>query len=94
MNSKSLEFILGFFCWVTNLSLVDREEYMKKVGDSMKTTDFLVTCLENEGNKHVFGICWKGDSSIQFIVVRHEQSAAFMAYVYGQLTVMYPFVKT
>jgi acetolactate synthase-1/2/3 large subunit len=54
----------------------------------MKTTDLLVKCLENEGVKHVFGIVGKEtldlvhsitDSSIQFVVVRHEQSAAFMA---------------
>jgi acetolactate synthase-1/2/3 large subunit len=61
----------------------------------MKTTDLLVKCLENVGVKYVFGIVGKEtidfvhsltDSSIEFIVVRHEQSAAFMANIYGQLT--------
>lgn len=60
----------------------------------MKTTDLLVKCLESEGVKYTFGIVGKEtldlihsitNSSIQFIVVRHEQSAAFMASIYGQL---------
>ncbi|MFZ3591550.1 acetolactate synthase large subunit [Bacillus sp. DJP31] len=61
----------------------------------MKASDLLVKCLENEEVKYVFGIVGKEtldlvhsitDSSIEFIVVRHEQSAAFMANIYGQLT--------
>lgn len=61
----------------------------------MKASDLLVTCLENEDVKYVFGIVGKEtldlvhsltESSIEFIVVRHEQSASFMANVYGQLT--------
>ena len=54
-----------------------------------------VKCLENEGVEFIFGIPGEEnlhvmdallDSSIQFITVRHEQGAAFMADVYGRLT--------
>ncbi|MBO4981109.1 MAG: acetolactate synthase large subunit [Lachnospiraceae bacterium] len=55
----------------------------------------LVKCLEAEGVKYIFGIPGEEnlevmeaikDSEIQFITVRHEQGAAFMADVYGRLT--------
>ena len=55
----------------------------------------LVRCLENEGVKYVFGIPGEenihfidalGDSSISFILVHHEQSASFMAEMYGRVT--------
>jgi acetolactate synthase-1/2/3 large subunit len=62
----------------------------------MKVTDVLVHCLENEGVEYVFGIVGKetidlADSlsrskQIQFVNVRHEQGAAFMADVYGRLS--------
>ena len=54
----------------------------------------LVRCLENEGVKYVFGIPGEenihfidalGDSSIRFILVHHEQSASFMAEMYGRV---------
>lgn len=54
-----------------------------------------VKCLENEGVEYIFGIPGEEnlyiidalmDSSIQFITVRHEQAAAFMADIYGRLT--------
>ncbi len=54
-----------------------------------------VRCLENEGVDKIFGIAGEEnlfvmdalrDSSIQFITVRHEQGAAFMADVHGRLT--------
>ena len=54
-----------------------------------------VRCLENEGVDKIFGIPGEEnlyvmdalrDSSIQFITVRHEQAAAFMADVHGRLT--------
>ncbi len=57
--------------------------------------EMLVKCLENEGVKYIFGIPGEENlhvmnaieqSSIQFITVRHEQGAAFMADVYGRLT--------
>jgi acetolactate synthase-1/2/3 large subunit len=55
----------------------------------------LVRCLENEGVEKIFGIPGEEnldvmdalrDSSIDFITVRHEQAAAFMADVHGRLT--------
>lgn len=62
----------------------------------MKATDLLVQCLENEGVEYVFGIMGKEtldlidslskSKQIQFVNVRHEQGAAFMADVYGRLT--------
>ena len=57
--------------------------------------ELFVRCLENEGVKTIFGIPGEEnlymmdalrDSSIEFITVRHEQGAAFMADVYGRLT--------
>jgi Thiamine pyrophosphate enzyme, N-terminal TPP binding domain/ATPase family associated with various cellular activities (AAA) len=52
--------------------------------------------LENEGVKYVFGIpgeenihfidALKDSSSIRFILVHHEQSASFMADIYGRVT--------
>lgn len=62
----------------------------------MKATDLLVQCLENEGVEYIFGIMGKEvldlvdslskSKQIQFVNVRHEQGAAFMADVYGRLT--------
>lgn len=61
----------------------------------MNTSQLLVTCLENEGVKYIFGIPGEENiafihelknSSIKFITTRHEQGAAFMADVYGRLT--------
>jgi acetolactate synthase I/II/III large subunit len=61
----------------------------------MKTSDLLVRCLEAEGVEYIFGLPGEEtadlmisllDSSIKFILTRHEQSAAFMADVYGRLT--------
>ena len=57
--------------------------------------DLLVDCLEVEGVEHVFGLPGEEledllfslrDSSIEFVPVRHEQGAAFMADVHGRLT--------
>ena len=61
----------------------------------MKASELLVRCLEAEGVEHVFGL--PGEeledllfslraSEIEFIPVRHEQGAAFMADVHGRLT--------
>ncbi len=61
----------------------------------MKAAELFVRCLENEGIEYIFGIPGEEnldvmdallDSSIQFVIVRHEQGAAFMADVYGRLT--------
>ncbi|MCZ6573015.1 MAG: acetolactate synthase large subunit [Planctomycetota bacterium] len=61
----------------------------------MKASDLFVRCLENEGVEYIFGVPGEEnadlmisllDSSIRFVVCRHEQGAAFMADVYGRLT--------
>jgi acetolactate synthase-1/2/3 large subunit len=57
--------------------------------------ELIVSCLENEGVTHVFGIPGEENirlvealsrSSIRYVLVRHEQAASFMAEVYGRLT--------
>jgi acetolactate synthase-1/2/3 large subunit len=61
----------------------------------MNAAQLLVRCLENEGVEYIFGVPGEEnlemmdallDSRIRFITTRHEQSAAFMADVYGRLT--------
>jgi acetolactate synthase-1/2/3 large subunit len=61
----------------------------------MKASDLLVKCLENEGVEYIFGLPGEEtldlmeslrNSSIRFILTRHEQAAAFMADAYGRLT--------
>lgn len=62
----------------------------------MKCSDLLVRCLENEGIEYIFGVPGEENAdfmmsleksdSIQFILTRHEQGAAFMAEAYGRLT--------
>ncbi|WP_342303804.1 acetolactate synthase large subunit [Methanolobus sp. ZRKC5] len=61
----------------------------------MKGSDLFVKCLENEGVEYIFGVPGEETidlteslrkSKIKFIPTRHEQSAAFMADVYGRLT--------
>src|ERR1700749_1401047 len=60
-----------------------------------KGADILVAALENEGVKLIFGIPGEENldvvesirkSSIQLVITRHEQAAAFMAATYGRLT--------
>jgi len=60
-----------------------------------KASDVFVRCLEAEGVQYVFGIPGEetldlseslADSSIRFIVVRHEQGGAYMADAIGRLT--------
>lgn len=62
---------------------------------SIKGAELLVRCLEAEGVEYVFGLPGEEtadlmismlDSTVKFILTRHEQSAAFMADVYGRLT--------
>lgn len=62
---------------------------------TMQASDLLVECLEDEGVEYVFGLPGEeledilfslAESSIQFIPVRHEQGAAFMADIHGRLT--------
>jgi acetolactate synthase-1/2/3 large subunit len=60
-----------------------------------KGSDLLVAALENEDVDRIFGIPGEENlgvvdsirkSSIQLIITRHEQAAAFMAATYGRLT--------
>jgi acetolactate synthase-1/2/3 large subunit len=61
----------------------------------MKASRVLVNCLENEGVQRIFGIPGEenmdtmdalADSSIEFILTKHENSAAYMAGVQARLT--------
>ncbi len=61
----------------------------------MKGSDVLVAALENEGVDRIFGVPGEENldvveslrrSSIELVVTRHEQPAAFMAATYGRLT--------
>ncbi|SDD60476.1 acetolactate synthase large subunit [Belnapia rosea] len=60
-----------------------------------KGSELLVAALENEGVDRIFGVPGEENldvvealrtSSIQLVLTRHEQSAAFMAATYGRLT--------
>ena len=60
-----------------------------------KGSDLLVAALENEGVERIFGVPGEENldvveslrtSTIQLVLTRHEQSAAFMAATYGRLT--------
>ena len=60
-----------------------------------KGSDLFVAALENEGVERIFGVPGEENldtveslrySSIELMVTRHEQSAAFMAATYGRLT--------
>ncbi|MBT6909651.1 MAG: acetolactate synthase large subunit, partial [Rhodospirillaceae bacterium] len=61
----------------------------------IKASDLFVRCLEAEGVTHIFGVPGEEnadvmmslmDSTIDFVLCRHEQAAAFMADTYGRLT--------
>ena len=62
----------------------------------MKASDLFVKCLEAEGIEYIFGLPGEetndlmmsllDSKQIKFILVRHEQAAAFMADVYGRIT--------
>ncbi|MDM0115440.1 acetolactate synthase large subunit [Variovorax sp. J22R133] len=61
----------------------------------MKASDLFVKALENEGVDRIFGVPGEENldvveslrgSSIQLVLTRHEQSAAFMAATHGRLT--------
>lgn len=64
--------------------------------ESQNVAEFIVSCLEAEGVKYVFGIPGEeniklvraitASKNIRFILVRHEQGASFMADIYGRLT--------
>ena len=64
----------------------------KQIGS---VASLIIQCLESEGVEYVFGLPGEenihlldalNDSSIRFILVRHEQAASFMADIYGRLT--------
>jgi len=61
----------------------------------VKAAALLVDCLENEGVRFAFGIPGEEnlelmdalhDSSVRFVLTRHEEAAAFMANIHGRLT--------
>ena len=61
----------------------------------MNGAELFVKCLESENVDYIFGLPGEEnadfmmallDSKIKFILTRHEQSAAFMADMYGRLT--------
>ena len=61
----------------------------------MNTAELFVKCLESEGVKRIFGVPGEENadfmmalekSSIDFVLCRHEQGAAFMCDAYGRLT--------
>ncbi len=62
----------------------------------MKASDLFVKCLEREGIEYIFGVPGEENAdfmisleeagTVNFILTRHEQGAAFMAEVYGRLT--------
>ncbi len=62
----------------------------------MKASDLLIKALENEGVDYIFAVpgeenldvveSLRKSDSIQLILTRHEQGAAFMAAIYGRLT--------
>src|SRR5712675_1324997 len=60
-----------------------------------KGSDLLIAALENEGVDRIFGIPGEENldivesirkSSIELVLTRHEQAAAFMAATHGRLT--------
>ncbi|MBF0427809.1 MAG: acetolactate synthase large subunit, partial [Magnetococcales bacterium] len=62
---------------------------------SVKASDLFVHCLEAEGVERIFGVPGEENldlleslrtSSIELILTRHEQAAAFMAATFGRLT--------
>lgn len=62
---------------------------------SRTSAQLIVQCLENERVTHVFGIPGEenirlidalSESSISYVLTRHEQGASFMAETYGRLT--------
>lgn len=99
VSSRSLQVCsLFFFKYVNHFKISVNNKVSKAYlrEEKMKATDLLVNCLENEGVEYIFGIIGKEvidiahslskSTKIQYIPVRHEQGAAFMAGVYGKLT--------
>lgn len=68
---------------------------MSQTKEPGEAARLFVACLEQEGIRHMFGLPGEENadlmlaletSSIEFIMTRHEQGAAFMAEFYGRLT--------
>ncbi|MGC6177449.1 acetolactate synthase large subunit [Lacrimispora sp. 38-1] len=77
------------------MNMIEIVEEEKEETSCYNVAQMLVKSLEQEKVKYIFGIPGEENleimhalrnSSIQFITVRHEQGAAFMADVYGRLT--------
>src|SRR5918999_1743693 len=75
-----------------NLSYQTHDNNVSHV--SMKASDLFIRCLESEGVEYIFGLPGEEtndlmmsllNSKIKFILVRHEQGAAFMADMYGKI---------
>src|SRR5918992_6123988 len=73
---------------------VAKEEWTP-IEETTTVASLVVRCLENEGVRYIFGIPGEEnihfidaltESSIRFILVHHEQSASFMAEMYGRIT--------
>src|ERR687895_1283330 len=73
---------------------VAKEEWTP-IEETTTVAKLVVRCLENEGVRYIFGIPGEEnihfidaltESSIRFILVHHEQSASFMAEMYGRIT--------
>ena len=61
----------------------------------MKASDLFLRCLEAQGVTHIYGVPGEENadimisllnSSIEFVICRHEQAASFMADMHGRLT--------
>jgi acetolactate synthase-1/2/3 large subunit len=74
---------------------VEGDLYRGEGGGYVRAAELFVRCLENEGVTTIWGIPGEENldvmdalltSSIEFVVTRHEQGAAFMADVCGRLT--------
>ena len=96
-NTNESQKIAKTRCYKTAITFFfARKNQKENREDKMKVTDVLVSCLENEGVKFVFGIIGtetidlanslSKSAQIQFVNVRHEQGAAFMADIYGRLS--------
>jgi len=71
------------------------QNYEREKEMSIKASDLLVAALEAEGVKHIFAVPGEENldvleslrtSTIELVLTRHEQGAAFMAATYGRLT--------
>ena len=80
---------------VHGLTLIHKNRPSIIKGATLKASELLVKCLENEDIQYIFGVPGEEnidvmealiDSPIEFVTTRHEQGAAFIADVFGRLT--------